>query len=197
MRIVDMTLLDDRLPVYVLVLAGVFSAAMAYAAVAAELPAPLEEFVSSSEERLAGLAELNPVILPAAIFVNNVVVALISAATSLTVVAPMVIIALNGVLVGSVLKAAYLVPELESVNAALIHFMLAPHGSLEIPAIAVASSAGLYVIDFSRRFRAPLRSVIKRNVYLSVLLLLVAAIAEVTVTPVLAIIVLLGLILGG
>lgn len=189
---VDEVLLDDSLLPSVVLGITVFSlAALAYLAFPDLAP---RDLVESSASQIEEIAEEFKYMLPLVIFVNNAIVALRDLLLSATIILPYLDIAFNGLvvgyIVGEVVAEAFAEAGVE-LGPLFVVNSLAPHGALEIGAIAVAASTGLSLL---RRPRPPFRRVLRRNLYLALSLLLVAALAEVFVTP---IAMLLAMLLGG
>ncbi len=185
---VDEVLLDDTLLWGVILGITVFSlATLAYPALPSIVPSDMLE---ASTSQLEDIVEEFKYMLPVVIFLNNTLVALRDLLLSVTIILPFIDIAYNGLVVGYVI-VDLLVESGIPVGPLFVLSALAPHGALEIGAIAVAASTGLNLL---RRPRPPFRRVLKRNFYLSVSLLLVAALAEVFVTPLAAII---AVLVGG
>ena len=138
------------------------------------------ELTERSIERMEELSRLASVVpLPLLILGNNAVVATIEALSSITIVAPIIIIAFNswilGSLVGSILSGGELIDGLEGPIAALTTFMsLAPHGVVEVPAMTLVAAS-------VAKLRLGPKSVLKTALKLlpvSLLMLLIAAIVE-------------------
>lgn len=185
---VDEVLLDDALLWGALLGITIFSlATLIYPLAPGIIP---EEMLQSSTSQLENIVEKFKYMLPLIIFLNNTLVALRDLLLSVTIVLPLLDVVYNGLLVGYIVVDVLMNGGLP-VGPLFVLGTLAPHGALEIGAIAVAASTGLNLL---RRPRLPFRRVLKRNLYLSVSLLLVAALAEVFVTPIAAII---ALLLGG
>ncbi len=189
---VDEVLLDDSFLSGVVLGITVFSlSALAYLALPDLVPRGLVEGSASQVEEIA---ENFKYMLPLVIFVNNTIVALRDLLLSVTVILPYLDIAFNGVVVGYIVRDVVAQAFAETglgLGPLLVVNSLAPHGALEIGAIAVAASTGLSLL---RRPRPPFRRVLQRNLYLALSLLLVAALAEVLVTP---IAMLIAMLIGG
>ncbi|AFZ70855.1 uncharacterized membrane protein [Caldisphaera lagunensis DSM 15908] len=80
-------------------------------------------------------------LLPFIIFGNNVKTAIITWVSSLTIVIPILIVAVNGGLVGFVLPGAYPNPPL------VLFYLLVPHGVIEIPSVTLVSSVFILLIS--------------------------------------------------
>lgn len=76
-----------------------------------------------------------------AIFLNNAAIALLSSALSFMIVVPLLVVVLNGALVGLLLSAVSVEAPLGPLLNAGAYFLLVPHGVLEVPALSLASSA--------------------------------------------------------
>lgn len=134
--------------------------------------------------------------LPVYIFIRNSLVSALSAVLGVTIIIPFAIITVNAMIVGYVIYANVLseAPLQASVHniSTVITAGLVPHGSIELPAIALSSSIALYVIDILRSHRVNLLGVIKRNLVLSITMLMYAAVIEAFITPLIVIITILA-----
>jgi len=182
-RRVDSLLADERLPWAVTAYLTVFSVASLLAALYPGLADPLRGVVEGAVENVEQVAQAPWAALPLLIFVNNLLVALRDALLSFTLVVPLLDMILNGVVVGYVVALA--AAELgEHASPFLVYSLLAPHGSLELPAIAVAAAPAAWI---TRGLRPVLAAAI-RNLPVVAVMLAVAAAAEVAVTPIASII---------
>jgi stage II sporulation protein M len=133
-------------------------------------------------------SELGPAIiiaLFAVILINNMVVVIVAGLLSVTIVVPLLIMLVNGLLVGFVVPLA---SDMGGVfgggySYISIYLSLAPHGVIEIPAIALASSA--FAIALTRGFRVFISS-LPGILILALSMIAVAALVESTVTVVLS-----------
>jgi stage II sporulation protein M len=120
----------------------------------------------------------NPLILFVIIFFHNFVIAMIMLIFSFTFVIPVAIMLLNGVIVGYVISYSFGRLGVPGTLAGL-----APHGGLEIPAIALAAAIGILI-------RKGLREYFKALGVASLvvtLMLFIAALTESIITPLLTI----------
>jgi stage II sporulation protein M len=113
--------------------------------------------------------------LPGIIFAKNSLTDIIDYALLITIVFPFFVIVLNGGLVGFV--SVYTLP-LHG-NALAIFYFLAPHGVIEIPAFSLVASS---MVLFFKRGIGRTYALAFSLLVLSVLLLVVAAIMESSVT---------------
>jgi len=183
LRVVDEFLADDRLPAAVYALLTLFIAsALVAAASPGSIPEPVRGEVEGALGGIEDIASLPPYLLPLAIFANNFFIAVVVAALSFTVIVPLANLVFNGIVVGYVVSevAGQLVEQGLALSPASAAALLAPHGSLEIPAVAIAASSMAWI---TRGLRATLRAAV-RNLAVALSLLLVAALAEVAVTPI-------------
>ncbi len=149
------------------------AAVAAYAHADAMAGGPLGRALEGATGKMDWMAR-HPLLLPALIYINNLEVALLVVATALTVVLPFVVVAFNGLIVGYVVA-------LHASSQGVVALLL-PHGVVELPAIALASSLAL---DVPARRLGAYRSA--PDLLKAVAgLLLAAALTEVLVTPLLA-----------
>jgi len=185
-RRVDSLLADERLPWAVTAYLTVFSVASLVVALEPGLAGPVRGVVEGAVESVERVASAPWAALPLLIFVNNLIVALRDALLSFTLVVPALDMVFNGVVVGYVVALA--AAELgQHASPLLMYMLLAPHGSVEVPAIAVAAAPAAWI---TLGVGAVLRRALS---YLPVaaVMLAVAAAAEVMVTPVASVIALL------
>jgi len=143
----------------------------------------IDEVVRELRPIIEGLA-INPLITALLIFLNNLRVSLISFLTGPTLVVPLAIIYFNGYVVGAFLNYP---------SRPLIHnlILLMPHGVLELPAILLSASLGTTLslaMIHKYMFKADVsvsRLLIShsRHLALIALLLAIAALVEVFITP--------------
>jgi len=182
-RRVDGVLADSRLPWAVVVYLTVFSLTSIVVALEPGLAGPVSGTIEGAVERVEQVANAPLAAMPAIIFANNLLVALRDALLAFTVVVPVFDMVLNGAVVGYVV--ASVAEEVGGyASPFIVYSLLAPHGSLELPAIALAASSAAWV---TAGIRAVFRSAL-RNLAVAAVMLAVAAAAEVAVTPVAAVI---------
>jgi len=152
--------------------------ASAYLLLPEDLRVRVESWVMEYYEPSVGL---NPVILFLIILVNNSVVVILTWLLSVTIVFPIVVIAVNGLIVGFVVPFAIRAGESLGFNVDYITLFLtlAPHGVIEVPAIALVSSA--FIIAFTRGFREFLSSM-PGVLIVALAMILVAAAVESTIS---------------
>jgi len=147
------------------------------------------QMVEESIEQVTSLADQPWYMFPILIFENNARLAIVTALLSPVFIIPLFIIAFNGMVVGYVVVEAIiagfgvkgLLTGVEGPGRIIFAF-LAPHGSIEIPALAVAASTMFYLVDKARGVPVSFLRVLARNLALSILILAVAAIVETTIT---------------
>lgn len=152
----------------------------------------LEEALGGLQERaksVEGLGNLAVRIAAtfALILANNLVVALIMALSSVTIVLPVAVIAFNGLLngyvVGAVLRGSLTLPEgglaARDVSPIDVFAALAPHGVIEIPALALLVAPLMAVNSLS--YKEAVKTSISLVPVVAVLLA-VAALIESTIT---------------
>jgi len=138
------------------------------------------------KSRVPSLA-LNPIVLFMVVLINNTVVAIVAWLLSITVVVPLLTMLVNGLLVGFIVS---LVANLGGAagggyNYLSLYLFLAPHGIIEIPAIALASSS--FAIALTRGFKRFISS-LPSVLILALIMIAIAAIVESTITIILAMI---------
>ncbi len=138
------------------------------------------------ESRVPSLT-LNPIVLFMVVLINNTVVAIVAWLLSITVVVPLLTMLVNGLLVGFIVS---LVASLGGAagggyNYLSLYLSLAPHGIIEIPAIALASSS--FAIALTRGFKRFISS-LPSVLILALIMIAIAAIVESTITIILAMI---------
>jgi uncharacterized membrane protein SpoIIM required for sporulation len=130
---------------------------------------------------------LNPIVFFMVVLINNTVVAIVAWLLSITVVVPLLTMLVNGLLVGFIVS---LVASLGGAagggyNYLSLYLFLAPHGIIEIPAIALASSS--FAIALTRGFKRFISS-LPSVLILALIMIAIAAIVESTITIILAMI---------
>lgn len=167
--------------------------ALAYlAGVAVGLQAPrqvAEIVIEQARELVRRVFTTDPLELALRIFLNNARVALITALLSPLVVAPGLLVFINGVVLGIALTYAA-----SKLGWAVAMASVLPHGVLEIPALLLAASAstslGLAIWRAARgRKREPWKKALwgfAKTFAASLALFAVAALIEAIVTPLLA-----------
>jgi len=143
-----------------------------------DLRVRIESWIREYYEPSVGL---NPVTLFLFILVNNSVVVILTWLLSITIVFPIVVIAVNGFIVGFVVPFAIRAGESLGSNMDYITLFLtiAPHGVIEVPAIALVSSA--FIIAFTRGFGKFLSSM-PGILVVALAMILVAAAVESTIS---------------
>lgn len=131
---------------------------------------------------------LNPLVFFTVILINNSVVVVIATLLSITLLAPLLIMIVNGLIVGFIISLSAEIGGVAGggLSYLSIYLFIAPHGVIEIPAIALASSA--FSIAFRRGLKTFLSS-LPSILLLSLSMIFVAALVESTVTIILATIV--------
>jgi stage II sporulation protein M len=131
---------------------------------------------------------LNPLVFFTVILINNSVVVVIATLLSITLLAPLLIMIANGLIVGFIISLSAEIGGVAGggLSYLSIYLSIAPHGVIEIPAIALASSA--FSIAFRRGLKTFLSS-LPSILLLSLSMIFVAALVESTVTIILATIV--------
>ncbi len=104
------------------------------------------QYLQSQESGIRQIAQSfgignNYYLLPFIIFGNNVKTAIITWISSITIVIPILIVAVNGGLVGFVLPGAYPNPPL------VLFYLLVPHGVIEIPSVTLVASVFILMIS--------------------------------------------------
>lgn len=148
-----------------------------------------EEFVDALAESFAGLMEKDHSVLWFYIFTNNLSVSLMLLVFFfLFGIAPILALLSNGLTIG--ILVAY---SISRIGLANVFLAIAPHGILEIPAFLIAAALSLYLSKkfflFLRKkrsdFRQDLLFATKIMLFVVTPLLLIAAIIETFVTPLL------------
>ena len=147
------------------------------------------KFLEKFFEKFKGLLKLSPLLLMLAIFANNAVKSLAAMLGGFFFgIFPVLFIASNGYIIG-------LVVSLKESEMGLLKVLLAiiPHGVLEIPAVLIASSYGVWLgLKFYRamlgkgEFKPYLKKALIVYFKIVVPLLFIAAFIETFITPVLA-----------
>ena len=150
-------------------------------------PTYANETLEQLGETLAQFEHLGPYAWLAIIFLNNAIKALASIALGILLgLPPLIFVAFNGFIIGVVVSA------LNSVaGAGIVIASLAPHGIIEVPVLIVSTALGLSVGVESFRYLGKRNSRVREKLlrgvkfYVKWLLaaLLVAAIIEIFITP--------------
>lgn len=157
-----------RIWISLVILFGLSSSlsSLAYFSFREEARELLQKTIAERAELLAPGELAFPVILA-----NNFLVALFSSLLSATIIVPVFVISFNGALVGSLVSAVLERGPTELTYT--IYFLLAPHGALEVPALALASSAAAALLG-GRSYL----SYVLRSSALAFFMLLFAALVE-------------------
>lgn len=143
----------------------------------------IDRALEQMREEFAGTGGVPPaqyfIFLAGRIYIQNLSVSAILSATAFTLIAPFIILSFNGLIVGYVLTEQLLNPAgpLSSVHS--LAAVIMPHGAIEIPAIALVAGTSIKILD---GLRAAFRYAIKA-LLLSAILLLIAALTEAFITP--------------
>lgn len=142
---------------------------------------PSESLLEVLMASFGGIAERagSPLELAFIIYVNNLVTGIIIMVSSLLVVPGLLLVAFNGYVLGLVAWWA----SREGLGLAALLAGILPHGVVELPAVLLASSAGLYCVFTCRSVDAAMRVLGGAALFLAVALL-IAAFIEAFVTPV-------------
>jgi len=192
--IVEQLVADEKLPGRVLVFLLLFGIAMTWTVASYEVirESAVGQLLEEGVDNLTGLLDFPMYLLPILIFVNNTIVAISITILSVTLIWPLFNVTMNGAIVGYVIASSLLgdaggLLGQEMGDAARFLFaVLTPHGSVEIPAIALAASTAFYVVDKLRGEPVSLGQVFRRNLLATVLMLAAAAILETTISIVFA-----------
>lgn len=195
MNVIDEYLLDKSLMSKTLAILIVFSIIMTLSSVFWQELAntPIGDYAESGSQDIQQAAEsfsgIRYLIIPLYIFIRNSIVSIISGVLGVTIIVPISIIVTNAMIIGYVIYDAIMSGLHIEIGAPsmLITAALVPHGSIELPAIAISASVALYLIDILRSRRVDLARVIKRNLILSLTMLVFAALIEAFITPLIAI----------
>jgi len=160
---------------YAAIALAVFLASMA-AGIAAPSTSLVEMFGEMVAERFS---EYSGVDLAFRIFLNNAVASTIIFLLSIIGVG-LLMIGFNGYLAGSVVSFAYS----QGAPAPVIAAAIVPHGVIEVPALALASGLGLYLLVEVLLRRRGAASIIPKGMATAYLLLLAAALVEALITPI-------------
>ncbi|MCE4607719.1 MAG: stage II sporulation protein M [Caldisphaeraceae archaeon] len=136
---------------------------------------------SSQIKEIAKSYGKNPFLLPFIIFGNNLKTVVLTWAFSITIIVPILIVGFNGGLVGFILPLALKINP--SYPTIVLFYLLVPHGSIEIPAITLVASSFILMVK-----KGP-AGMYKRSLgllFLSIILLAVAAVIESFITRTLA-----------
>jgi len=152
-----------------------------------DLRVKAENWVREYYESRIPSVGLNPVTLFLIILVNNSVVVILTWLLSITIVFPIVVIAVNGLILGLVVPFTIRASESlgSNVDYITLFLTLAPHGVIEVPAIALVSSA--FIIAFTRGFREFLSSM-PGVLIVALTMIIVAAAVESTISLLLGLI---------
>ena len=121
----------------------------------------------------------NPFLLSMKIFINNTLVTLVSALLSITIILPLFIIAINGIAVGFI--SSYAMYNTENTifhSPYMVFYSLITHGSIEVPALSLVAATVLFA---GRNINAIVKNVTS-IIPVSIVMLLVAAVVESTLT---------------
>ncbi len=182
---------DQKTVVVVIVLILIFAVFMAIPILSPSvLDSLMGEMAKNQTQEIDNILNYSFIILPAIIYLRNLSVALILVLTSVTVVIPLFIIALNGMVVSAIITG--MLNSLLTTNmladitpgglSVFIVSALAPHGMVEIPTITISAS----VIAILPRGLGRLAKSAKGVLYIASANLLAAAIIESTITVLLA-----------
>ncbi len=177
---VRLTLYDYRflrMWIIVILLFGVTSitATIAYSSVSSSF---LSEQLLDKFKDMAG-DSFNPFLLSMKIFINNTIVTLVSALLSITIILPLFIIAVNGIAVGFI--SSYAMYNTENTlfhSPYMVFYSLITHGSIEVPALSLVAAAVLFA---GRNVNVIIKNV-TQVIPVSIVMLLVAAVVESTLT---------------
>ncbi len=184
------TFIVSTLFIAVFIAAALFALGFSSEIMSSSLGQTLKEQVKELKE-----APTNPLILVFFIFIHNVQVSILISLLYFTFIVPVVIIIFNGLNVGLLLAGAFGSLSFENLGvgpispgdeALLSYSLLAPHGILEVPTISLV--AALIARGFKGGFRG-VAGAIARRILVAIVNLIMAAIAETTVTIGVAIIV--------
>lgn len=120
----------------------------------------------------------NPLLLFIVIFVNNALVTIITWLLSITIIVPVLVVAINGLLIGFFIPLLFDL-RIGDVSYLYLFLTVAPHGVIEIPAITLAAS--VFTLVFFRGFKGFL-SALPGVLLLAIIMILVAAVVESTVS---------------
>lgn len=123
--------------------------------------------------------DLNPLVLFLFIVLNNSIVIIVTLLLSFTIIVPILVIAINGAVVG--FFSAYIA--YSGYKYSTIFAYIAPHGIIEVPAIALAASS--FIVIFTRGLRRLPEDAV-RIFMIAFTMILVAALVESTITLALA-----------
>ncbi|MCE4600303.1 MAG: stage II sporulation protein M [Desulfurococcales archaeon] len=197
-NIIDDYLLDTSIKVRTLSLVVLFAITMILSTLywPEVSSTPIAEYVKRSysdvEENVDLFRGATYLLIPLYIFVRNLLVVTLSTILSVTVIIPFAIVVFNGSIIGFVIRRALTeAPIMQSTNPGpLVIASLLPHGSIEIPAIAIATSTAFYFVDKLMGRRVEFSRVARRNLLLAGSILVFSALVEAFITP-LAVIILL------
>ncbi len=146
----------------------------------------IDQTLEHMRKEITGTSSASPtryfIFLAGRIYIQNLSVSAILSATAFTLIAPFVILSFNGLIVGYVLTEQLLNPTgpLGSVHS--LAAVIMPHGAIEIPAIALVAGTSIKILDgLGAVFRYAIKALL-----LSAILLLIAALTEAFITPLIA-----------
>lgn len=196
--LVEQVVGDPLLPVRVVAVIAFFGLVLVGSTLYYEVirDSPVGSVIEEAISNIEDIGAAPKLLLPLIIFLNNVVVALRVVLFSFTIILPFVDVGFNAVVVSYVIADSILAGGLGDFLPTgsipqYIFAVLTPHGSIEIPALGVAASTAFYMVDHLKGRKVGLLRVAKRNFLLTLYMLMVAAILEVTVSVVFAIIALI------
>ncbi len=148
-----MLLMDKRVYVITLVLVAVFIMSFTFHDIllskASVIGVSRESLEKSVEEKFSSLPGGSVFLLPLVIFVNNFIASIVTIASGFTVIGPLAIMAYNGIVTGLVVNTSL------GAGRGFLNYsafaLLAPHGSLEIPTIALSGAIPIYRLLYRGR----------------------------------------------
>ncbi len=178
-RAVFRVLLDPYIYKAWMFLTGLFGVILMIASSAYPLYSGLVESLMRELMGKMPSGDLNPLLLFPFIVVNNSIVIIVTLLFSFTIIVPFLVIAVNGVVVGFL--SAYVANM--GYKYLTIFAYIAPHGVIEVPAVALAASS--FIVVFTRGLgKLPENAV---SIFIiALIMILVAALVESTVTLALA-----------
>jgi uncharacterized membrane protein SpoIIM required for sporulation len=154
----------------------------------------VKKSAESVKETAGSFRGIEYFLLPLVIFAKNTLVAVISAILAPLLIVPPIILATNGFLVGFVIQSttwSTLALKLGGGVGLVTAAALAPHGAVEVPAISISASTVFYFIDYLRNREMRFFEILKRNLAISIIMLVFSAIIEAFITPIAAMIALI------
>ena len=160
--------------------------------IAVNYPVEVNEYFETFLSRLEGVTEMGLGAIFVFIFLNNSFVAFLASIGGIVLsVFPFIILVSNGLMLGVVL---HIVLTVESFGFFLVGIL--PHGVIEIPVVLYATSLGIWLgksffdfLVFKKETKESMQDKLKRSfcsyIFIVVPLLFLAALIEVTVTPIL------------